>query len=139
MDVLQGIISTFRHTIPANSETAKAIDHGESVEAICACATSEGLHDFASALFAADVEEVQNDGGPIDADETLLENIEKVLAEYEHRLPPNCETARLIKAGAQLELISQAAEAEGLQDLVAILFEAEQEQIQANPKPATSK
>lgn len=139
MDVLQSIITTYRHTIPANSETAKAIDRGESVEAICACATSEGLHEFASALFSADVEEVQNEDGPVDADETLLENIGNVLAEYEHRLPPNCETARLIKAGAQLELISQAAETEGLQDLVAILFEAEQEQIQTNPKPTPSK
>lgn len=128
MDVFEEIISTYRHMIPRNCKTAQAIERGASVEEICACATSEGLHDFASALFSADVEVANNDQGPITADETLLDDIDSVLAEYEHRLPPNCETARLIKAGAQLELISQAAEAEGLEDLVALLFEAEQEQ-----------
>ena len=74
--------------------------------------------------------------GPIEADETLLDNIDQVLADYEHRLPPNCETVRLIKSGAQLELISEAAEAEGLHDLVAVLFEAEQEKFLTDRKPA---
>lgn len=127
MDVLKQIIETYRHMIPTDCETARAIDRGASVEEICASATSDGLHDFAGALFSADVEVVQTNHGPIEADETLLDNIDQVLADYEHRLPPNCETVRLIKSGAQLELISEAAEAEGLHDLVAVLFEAEQE------------
>lgn len=127
MDVLKQIIETYRHMIPTDCETARAIDRGASVEEICASATSDGLHDFAGALFSADIEVVQTNYGPIEADETLLDNIDQVLADYEHRLPPNCETVRLIKSGAQLELISEAAEAEGLHDLVAVLFEAEQE------------
>ena len=130
MDVLEQIVSTYRHIIPKDCETARAIERGASVEEICACATRDGLNDFASALFSADVEVAHDDQGRIASDETLLDDIDSVLAEYEHQLPPNCETVRLIKAGAQLELISQAAQAEGLQDLVALLFEAEQEQIQ---------
>jgi len=136
MDVLQQIISTYRHTIPTDCETARAIDRGASVEEICTSATSDGLHDFAAALFSADVEVVQTDHGPIEADRTLLDDIDQVLADYEHRLPPNCETVRLIRSGAQLELISEAAEAEGLQDLVTVLFEAEQEKFLADRKPA---
>lgn len=134
MDVLQQIISTYRHMIPTDCATARAIDRGASVEEICASATSDGLHDFAGALFSAEVEVVQTDQGPIEADETLLDNIDHVLADYEHRLPPNCETVRLIKSGAQLSLISEAAEAEGLHDLVAVLFEAEQEKFLADRK-----
>ena len=132
MDVLKQIIETYRHMIPADCETAHAINRGAPVEEICARATSDGLHDFAGALFSADVEVVQTNHGPIEADETLLDNIDQVLADYAHRLPPNCETVRLIKSGAQLELISEAAEAEGLHDLVAVLFEAEQEKFLAN-------
>ena len=138
MDVLQQIISTFRHMIPTDCETARAIDRGASVEEICASATRDGLHDFAGALFSAEVEVVQTNHGPIEADETLLDNIDQVLADYEHRLPPNCETVRLIKSGAQLELISEAAEAEGLHDLVAVLFEAEQEKFLATRNPPDS-
>jgi len=113
MDVLKQIIETYRHMIPTDCETARAIDRGASVEEICASATSDGLHDFAGALFSADIEVVQTNHGPIEADETLLDNIDQVLADYEHRLPPNCETVRLIKSGAQLELISSVVAARG--------------------------
>ena len=44
------------------------------------------------------------------------------------RLPPACETARLIDSGASLEEISEAAQKEGLTSLSTMLFEAEQEQ-----------
>ena len=80
MAVLQQIISTYRHMIPTDCVTARAIDRGASVEEICASATSGGLHDFAGALFSAEFEVIQTDHGPIEADETLLDNIDHVLA-----------------------------------------------------------
>jgi len=138
MDVLEQIISAYRHKIPKNCETALAIDRGANVEEICAFATSEGLHEFASALYSADVEVVHNEDPSIIADETLLDDIRRILSDYAHRLPPNCETARLIKSDAELELISQSAQAEGLQDLVALLFEAEQEQLKVGRKPTNT-
>ena len=48
------------------------------------------------------------------------------------------ETVRLIKSGAHQELIFEAAEAEGLHDLVAVLFEAEQEKFLATGNPPDS-
>ena len=135
MDVLQQIVSAYRPTIPTDCETARAIDRGASTEEICANATSDGLHAFAAALFSADVEVVQAGSGAKATDQTLLDDIDRVLADYQHRLPPNCETVRLIRRGAQLELISEAAQAEGLQDLVAVLFEAEQEQFRNEEGP----
>jgi len=138
MNVLEQIISAYRHKIPKNCATARAIDRGANVEDICAIATSDGLHEFASALFAADVEVVHKGDASIIADETLLDDIRRILSGYEHRLPPDCETARLIKSGAELELISQSAQAEGLQELTALLFEAEQEQLNVDGKPISS-
>lgn len=120
--VLQQIIETCRHTIPATCETAHAIDRGVSVEEICTTATSDGLHDFSAAFFSADVEVVQTNHGPIETDETLLDEIDRILADYANRLPPNCGMVRFIKSGAQLELILEAAEAEGLEDLVVVLM-----------------
>jgi len=132
MDVLQHIIETWRPMIPRDCATARAIDRQAPVEEICAAATSDGLTDFAAALFSAEVEVVQTGHDPIERDESLLDSIGQALADYESRLPHDSQTARLIRAGARLELISEAAEAEGFGDLAAVLFEAEQEQFLAS-------
>ena len=50
------------------------------------------------------------------------------LQEFRRELPADCETVRLIDAGARLEEISEAAQKEGLTSLVSLLLEAEQEQ-----------
>ncbi len=127
MDVLERIIATYRHMIPVDCETALAIARGASVAEICASAERDGLHDLAAALFSADAEERQSADGAIDADPTLRDDIAGILADHARRLPPTSETARLIKTGTRLELIAQAAVAEGLDELVAVLFEAGQE------------
>lgn len=57
--------------------------------------------------------------------------IEGVLQSFRRDLPNDSATARAIDAGASMAEISEAAEAEGVHQLAAILFEAEQEEAAA--------
>ena len=126
MELIKQILASFEGTLPNDSKTAAAIARGASPEEISACATEEGLHALAGALFEACEE---------GSEDTHLDNSAQVtgalaerIKEFRQGLPPGCETARLIDARAGLEEISEAAEKEGLNALTSMLFEAEQEQ-----------
>jgi hypothetical protein len=127
MDIIKQILESFSGTLPNDSKTAAAIARHASPEEISACATEEGLHALASALFEA-CEEGGESNATLDTDAHVSEALVARLHEFRQDLPAECETARLIDAGAGLEEISEAAQKEGLTSLVAMLFEAEQEQ-----------
>lgn len=123
MELFKQILASFEGSIPKDSKTFAAIARGAGPEEISATATAEGLHALAGALFEACEEGIERE----DALRPLGEVVEARLREFRQQLPPGCETARLIDAGAPLEAISEAAEAEGLHSLTAMLAEAEQE------------
>lgn len=127
MDIIKQILASFSGTLPKDSDTAAAISRGAGPEEIAACATAEGLHALAGALF-----EACEEGGAINAALDPSDRVEGELVErlkaFRRDLPASCETARLIDAGAPLEEISEAAQEEGLTSLTTMLFEAEQEQ-----------
>ena len=62
-----------------------------------------------------------------------MKNLSAILQAFRHNLPNSSPTAQAIDRGALLEEISQAAAMERIHQLAAILFEAEQEEAQANP------
>lgn len=126
MELIKQILASFERTLPNDSKTAAAITRGASPEEIAACATEEGLHALAGALFEASEE--RSEDGHLDNSARVTGALAERLKEFRQGLPPACETARLIDAGASLEEISEAAEKEGLDTLATMLFEAEQEQ-----------
>lgn len=127
MEIIKQILESFRGTVPQDSKTAAAIERQASVEEISACATEEGLHALAGALFEAC--EQAGEGRPVlDSSAKVLGAVAERLREARQALPAGCETARLIDGGASLEEISEAAQKEGLTALATMLFEAEQEQ-----------
>jgi hypothetical protein len=126
MDLIKQILASFEGTLPNDSKTAAAIARGAGPEEISACATEEGMHALAGALFEACEE--GSDDGHLDGSARVTGALGERLKEFRQGLPPACETARLIDAGAGLEEISEAAEKEGLNALASMLFEAEQEQ-----------
>lgn len=126
MELIKQILASFEGTLPKDSKTAAAVARGASPEEISACATEEGLHALAGALFEACEEGAED--GHLDNSERVTRVLAERIKEYRQGLPPACETARLIDAGASLEAISAAAEKEGLNALATMLFEAEQEQ-----------
>ncbi|MFN4325283.1 MAG: hypothetical protein ACK4FP_05290 [Azonexus sp.] len=124
MDIIKQVLSSFSGSIPSDTRTAAAIARGASPEEISECAAEEGLNALAAALFeACQNEPRQGTDSPGLSDSSLADR----LKEYRQNLPADCETARLIDAGARLEDISEAAQQEGLASLVAMLVEAEQE------------
>lgn len=123
MELFKQILLSFEGCIPNDSKTFAAIARGAGPEEVSACATSEGLHALAAALFEACEEGLAED----DALRPLRDVVEARLREFRGQLPPDCKTARLIDAKASLEEISEAAESEGLHSLAAMLAEAEQE------------
>jgi hypothetical protein len=127
MDVIKQILSSFRSTLPAGSRTAAAIDRGAPPEEISVCATEEGLHALAGALFEA-CEQGLASGPGSDPDVSVNSALSERLRAFRLQLPTSSATAKLIDAGASLEEISEAAESEGLDSLVGMLVEAEQEQ-----------
>jgi hypothetical protein len=127
MEIIKQIIESARGTLPQGSRTAAAIERQASVEEISTCAAEEGLHSFAGALFEA-CEQGGADDETLDGSAKVLGAVGERLLEFRHELPGDCETARLIDAGASLEEISEAAQHEGLTSLATLLFEAEQEQ-----------
>lgn len=126
MDAIAQILQSFRTTLPNDSRTVAAIDRGDAVEEIAACATGEGLHALAAALFEACEEGLDTAGEP-SAKTIVLDVVVSRLREFRQQLPDTSETARLIDRGAGLEDISEAAQQEGLSSLVSMLFEAERE------------
>ncbi len=128
MELIKQILASFEGTLPNNSKTAAAIARGASPEEISACATEEGLHALAGALFEACEEGVTDESGArLDNSPRVAGAVVERIKEFRQQLPPGCETARLIDAGASLEEISEAAQKEGLTSLASMLFEAEQE------------
>jgi hypothetical protein len=127
MDIIQQILESFSGTLPTDSRTAAAIARHAPPEEISACATEEGLHALAGALFEAGEEGGSANAG-LDSDSHVASVISSRMQEFRRDLPPACETASLIDAGAPIEEISAAAQKEGLTSLATMLFEAEQEQ-----------
>lgn len=125
MELIKQILASFEGTLPNDSKTAAAIARGAPAEEISACATEEGLHALAAALFEACEEGAED--GHLDNSARITGALAERIKEFRQGLPPGCETARLIDAGASLEEISAAAEKEGLNALASMLFEAEQE------------
>jgi hypothetical protein len=57
MDIIKKILESFSATLPTDSKTAAAIARDAPPEEISACATAEGLHALAGALFEAEQEQ----------------------------------------------------------------------------------
>ncbi len=127
MDIIDQILASFSGTLPADSRTAAAIARRAPPEEISTCATEEGLHALAGALFEAGEEGGRANAG-LDSDAHVAGVLTSRIQEFRRDLPPDCETAKLIDGGASLEEISAAAQKEGLTSLATLLFEAEQEQ-----------
>lgn len=53
MDIIKQILDSFSGTLPTDSKTAAAIARNASPEEISTCASEEGLHALAGALFEA--------------------------------------------------------------------------------------
>lgn len=84
----------------------------------------ERIHQLAAILFEAEQEEA--DGKP-DQEMDLETLINNQIRELRADLPDASKTAQAIDQGATWEEISECAQAEGLGNLAATLFEAEQE------------
>ncbi|BAL26930.1 hypothetical protein [Azoarcus sp. KH32C] len=126
MDAIGQILASFRSTLPAGSKTAEAIDRGAGPEEISACASTEGLHALAGALFEA-CEEHLDAGSEPAPQGAVIDIVAARLREFREQLPEDSATARMIDRGASLEEISEAAQQEGLDSLASMLFEAERE------------
>ena len=127
MDIIKQIIESFKGSLPNDSKTAAAIARNAPPEEISACAAEEGLHALAGALFEAGEEGGSANAG-LDSDSHVDSALADRLKGFRQQLPPACETAKLIDAGARIEEIAEAAQKEGLTSLATLLFEAEQEQ-----------
>lgn len=122
---ITGILKSFRIDLPNASQTARAIDREAGIEEIIACATTEGEHALAGALF-----ELLAEGDAVDAtDLSVLGALEGRMREFRKQLPADSLTAGKIDQGAALEDISECAAGEGLTSFAAMLAEAEQEQL----------
>lgn len=127
MEIIKQILSNYSDTLPTDSKTAAAIARSATPEEIAASASAEGLHALAGALFEA-LEEQNATGSAGESDNSVLGALDSRLREFRSQLPADSQTARAIDRGARLEEISEAAQAEGLTSLAAMLMEAEQEQ-----------
>lgn len=125
---IDSVLQTFRRDLPSNSKTAQAIDRGAPIDEISECAEQEGVHQLAAVLFEAQQEEGQ-------AREEKAASLEDVvrerLATFREDLPDDSKTAKAIDRKAPLGEISEHAQAEGLHELAAVLFEAQQERTRA--------
>lgn len=127
MEIFKQILASFAGTMPRDSKTAAAIARNASPAEISTCATEEGLHALAGALFEACEQGAESDAG-LDGNSRVTEALADRLQQFRQELPNDSATARLIDAGASLEEISEAAQQEGLTSLASMLFEAEQEE-----------
>jgi hypothetical protein len=65
-----------------------------------------------------------------------MKRLSNIIHSARRDLPNTSKTAAAIDRGAPLEEISECAEEEGLHELAAVLFEAEQEDLRSSPQPA---
>lgn len=125
---IDSVLQTFRRDLPNNSKTAQAIDRGAPIDEISECAEEEGVHQLAAVLFEAQQEEGQTRE---EAAASLEEVVRERLAAFREDLPDGSETAKAIDRKAPLGEISEHAQAEGLNEIAAVLFEAQQERSRA--------
>lgn len=111
-----------------NSKTAQAIDRGAALEEISECAEGEGVHQLAAILFEAQQEEGQSRE---EKGASLEQVVRERLATFREDLPDGSATAKAIDRKAPLVEISEQAQAEGLNELAAVLFEVQQERARA--------
>lgn len=125
---IDSVLQTFRRDLPGNSKTAQAIDRGAALEEISECAEGEGVHQLAAILFEAQQEEGQcrEEKGA-----SLEQVVRERLATFREDLPDGSATAKAIDRKAPLVEISEQAQAEGLNELAAVLFEVQQERARA--------
>ena len=121
---IYNVLASFRRDLPAESKTAQAIDHGAALAEISECAEEEGLHQLAAILFEVQEEELQ---APGDSPANLQQRVADQIRAFRADLPNNSKTARAIDRNASWEEISEAAEEEGVHEVAAVLFEAQQE------------
>lgn len=122
------VLANFRRDLPNDSKTAQAIDRGAPLADISECAEEEGVHQLAAVLFEAQ----QEDGQARDERAPTLESVVRERLEtFRADLPDNSETAKAIDRQAPLGEISEHAQAEGLNELAAVLFEAQQQRAHA--------
>jgi hypothetical protein len=121
---IDAVLATFRRDLPKGSKTAQAIDRGAPLAEISECAEEEGVHQLAAVLFEAQQEDNQSrdERAP-----SLEEIVRERLATFRTDLPDGSATAKAIDSRAPLGEISEHAEAEELNELAAVLFEAQQE------------
>ena len=124
MKNLTAILQAFRTDLPNSSLTAQAIDRGALLNEITQAAATERIHQLAAILFEAEQEETQDNP---DKEVDLETLINKQILQLRAKLPDGSRTAKAIDRGATLEEISESAQEEGLSNLAATLFEAEQE------------
>jgi vacuolar-type H+-ATPase catalytic subunit A/Vma1 len=124
MKNLSAILQAFRTDLPNSSLTAQAIDRGALLDEISQVAAMERIHQLAAILFEAEQEETQDNP---DKEVDLETLINKQILQLRAKLPDASRTAKAIDRGATLEEISESAQEEGLSNLAATLFEAEQE------------
>ncbi len=132
MKNIQTILQTFRENLPADSQTAAAIDRDASLEEISECAEEEGIHELASVLFEAQQEALRD---ATSSNDTTPTGVAEFIRTFREQLPPASKTAAAIDRGASLEEISECAEEEGLHQLSTVLFEAEQEYLRDGKGP----
>jgi len=124
MKNLSAIIEAFRHNLPNDSLTARAIDRNAVLEEISQLATMERVHQLAAILFEAE----QEAGRAAGRQEVDLETmINHQLEELRAGLPDTSRTAQAIDRNATWEEVSECASEEGLGSMAAMMFEAEQE------------
>lgn len=125
MKNLSAILQTFRQDLPDSSLTARAIDRGAVLEEISQAAAMERIHQLAAILFEAEQEEERPAS---DREVGLTGLISGRIRQLRDMLPDGSNTAKAIDRGATWEEISGAAQGEGLGNMAAMLFEAEQEE-----------
>ena len=120
------VLRAFRCNLPDGSATAKAIDAGAPLAEISECAEEEGVHQLAAILFEAQQEELSEAAViPADLASVMRERMESLRVD----LPNASKTAKAIDREAPWEEISACAEQEGLHEIAAVLFEAQQEKL----------
>ncbi len=119
-------IRVFRQTLPANSNTAAAIDRQDGLAAISQCATQEGVHALAALLFQVQLAELYDTG-----ESEPIVHVTNALQQFRQHLPTASKTAAALERHASWQEISQCAEAEGLRQhpVVSVLCAAEQERL----------
>ncbi len=120
-NAVKNLLVESRRGLPATSKTAAAIDRGASLEEISECATEEGLHQLAAALFGAE-QELDNPHY-----ELATDPLAGVLAGFRGHIAERSKTAKAIARGATIAEIAECAEADGIHDLATALFGLQQE------------